>query len=206
VVDDGSTDGTAAHVAARYPHVRLVTQNRRGPAAARNAGRATSRGDWVAFLDADDLWSTDALERLQACFAAHPNLGIAQGLIQRLEWQGGVFVAQHPPYQFVNLGSALFQRHVFDTVGGFDETLWENEDTDWFMQAWENDVKKLVIPFVTLFYRLHDENMTLRQNLVAGGVLSLLRRHLERSRATGQDTRGARPERMPWPDYRGIPP
>ena len=63
------------------------------------------------------------------------------------------------PYQFVNLGSAIFRRSVFSKVGLFDESLTFNEDTDWFLRAWEHNVKKIVLDRISLFYCLHDSNI-----------------------------------------------
>ncbi len=63
VVDDGSTDNTSGLVR-EYPEVRLVTQPNAGVAAARNRGVRETRSEWVAFLDADDLWMPEKL-RLQ---------------------------------------------------------------------------------------------------------------------------------------------
>ncbi|HEY4002237.1 MAG TPA: glycosyltransferase [Candidatus Xenobia bacterium] len=206
VVDDGSDDDTAVQVEALQPGIRVVTQVNRGPAAARNTGWRTAEGDLVAFLDADDTWAPSMLERLQQCLFEDSETDIAQGLIQRLAWHDSRFVRRQQPYQFVNLGSALFRRRVFERVGGFDELLWENEDIDWFLQAWEHGVQKRVLPFVALYYRLHGNNMTRRQHLVAGGVVHLVKRHLERSRAAGVATHARAVGREPWDRYRGGPP
>ena len=65
VVDDGSTDGTAG-VARRFGSaIRVLHQTNAGPAAARNLGLSEARGDFVAFLDADDLWKPDKLARFE---------------------------------------------------------------------------------------------------------------------------------------------
>jgi glycosyltransferase involved in cell wall biosynthesis len=79
VVDDGSSDGTPPILAekAADPRVRVVTQVNRGVAAARNAGIAATRGDFVALIDADDVWRPDKLARQLALFRADPDLAIA---------------------------------------------------------------------------------------------------------------------------------
>ena len=61
VVDDGSTDGTAAWIRKTYPTVTLVEQDNCGVSAARNAAIALATGDWIAFLDSDDSWHPEKL-------------------------------------------------------------------------------------------------------------------------------------------------
>lgn len=73
VVDDGSTDGGDALVE-RFgdARVRLIRQANAGPGTARNSGFAAARGEWVALVDADDLWRRDHLASLAAVIAAYP--------------------------------------------------------------------------------------------------------------------------------------
>jgi glycosyltransferase involved in cell wall biosynthesis len=75
VVDDGSTDGSAAVAAAFGPKVHVITQENRGESAARNVGMDHCRGDWIAFLDADDVWQPDKLER-QLAVAADDTIAV----------------------------------------------------------------------------------------------------------------------------------
>lgn len=72
VIDDGSTDSTREIVAA-YPQIKMFSQNHQGPSAARNAGIHQARGQWVAFLDSDDLWYPEKIEKQLTALAAHPS-------------------------------------------------------------------------------------------------------------------------------------
>ncbi|NMC21488.1 MAG: glycosyltransferase family 2 protein, partial [Thermogutta sp.] len=72
VVDDGSTDDSAAVAEGFGPTVRVLRQENRGESAARNRGIEASHGDWIAFLDADDLWHPDKLARQLAAVRADP--------------------------------------------------------------------------------------------------------------------------------------
>ena len=76
VVDDGSTDGTAAIIKNDYPQIRYFHQPNRGPAAARNAGVSLARGDYLAFCDHDDLWNPHHLRSLLAGFTSHPDAAL----------------------------------------------------------------------------------------------------------------------------------
>jgi glycosyltransferase involved in cell wall biosynthesis len=212
VIDDGSSDATPAILAQLGDGVRAVTQPNRGPAAARNRGLELARGNAIAFHDVDDQWAPDALERLAAHLAAHPEIDVVQGLIQRMvpaeapEAVPSVFREAEEPYHFINLGSALFRREVFDRVGRLDEGLRENEDTDWFLRAWEQNVRKAVLPHIVLYYRLHDRNMVHGQRLVAGGVARMLKRHRDRRRQGIGNQAVADGTLPPVAAYLGLPP
>ena len=79
VVDDASTDGTAAALAAFGSRIRLLRHAfRLGVAAARNLGICAARGQWLAFLDSDDLWRPEKLARQMAYLTAHPKLVLCQ--------------------------------------------------------------------------------------------------------------------------------
>lgn len=96
VVDDGSTDGTAAILAREQdPRIRIVSQDNAGVGAARNAALEIARGDYVAFLDADDRLPPESLSRRVAYLDANPSVDIVNGGI--LVTEGGKVVRRHVP-------------------------------------------------------------------------------------------------------------
>lgn len=188
VVDDGSTDATA-DIAVGYPNeVCYVYQSNAGPSAARNRGIELAQGELIAFLDVDDLWSDHKLNLQTAYLKANPTVEIVQGHIQTMHLAEPVslhkprFEITSAPYHYINIGSALYRKSVFDKVGLFNEALTDNEDTDWFIRAWENGVSKVVLDEVTLFYRKHTSNTSHNQHPVNYGLTKLIKKHLDRSR------------------------
>jgi GT2 family glycosyltransferase len=212
IVDDGSTEDTAENAAGYSGVVNYVYQLNAGPSAARNHGIKLAQGDMIAFLDVDDFWSENKLGMQAAYLQANPSIEIAQGLIQRVrlpepgQSNRSDFERISGPYQYINIGSALFRKSVFDRVGLFDETLRDNEDTDWFIRAWENGVSKAVLDEVTLFYCQHRTNMSHSQAPVNYGLTKLIKKHLDRLR-DDPDFRlnmNGRPHSIT--EYLGVPP
>lgn len=149
VIDDGSTDASA-DVARRYEShgVRLVQQTNQGPGAARNRGIRETSGDLVAFLDGDDLWLPQKLERQIAYFVAHPETVMVSCLRWRWDQTTG---ERHIEYFGVRPGRnlarenvvrnvignpsmTLIRRSVFDAVGMFDPALRWGQDWDLFIR------------------------------------------------------------------------
>ncbi|MCB0209231.1 MAG: glycosyltransferase family 2 protein [Anaerolineae bacterium] len=183
IVDDGSTDNTGQIVAGLGSDIRYVCQTNQGPAAARNHGLQLATGEVIAFLDVDDLWTEHWLSTQVGFLAAHPAVDVVQGLIQELQLvTGSTFEPVADPYYSVNLGSAIYRRRVFDWVGLFDETLHYNEDTDWFIRAWDKNVSKTQLAEVALFYRKHEGNMTNGGNSKQSGFVWLLKKRLDQHR------------------------
>jgi len=184
VVDDGSTDHSLEIVRESGLASTILKQSRRGPAAARNRGLEVASGEYVAFLDADDIWPAGTLVRLSEVLEGLPQVGVCQGKVATLA-QPEVHprlrrrILPQPSYT-VNLGSALFRRELFRRVGGFDESLRFDEDTDLWMRLWEAGVEKERIPDVTLQYRLHAENMTVEAEENSRALLVLLKKHKDR--------------------------
>ncbi|WP_146131608.1 glycosyltransferase [Merismopedia glauca] len=192
VIDDGSTDKTAEVAAQFHDEIRYVYQSNQGPAAARNQGSKLAQGEVITFLDVDDLWADNMLLDFTDYLITHPDVEIVQGLIQQMQLDekttdedAPVFKPVFQPYQFINLGSALYRKSAFDKVGLFDLTLRDSDDTDWFVRAWEQNITKVVIPKTVLFYRKHDRNITRKQDSGPFSLIKLYKRHIDRVQTQG---------------------
>lgn len=131
IVDDGSTDDTAARAAALAPDAVLVRQPNGGPARARNTAIAHARAPLLAFLDADDQWGPGLLDALVAYLRRFPDAALASGVLQGPpRFFAGADETTPPRHRFceifhqeyhVPMSTVLARRHVVEEAGGFDE-------------------------------------------------------------------------------------
>lgn len=190
VVDDGSTDETAAIAAGYGALVRAVSQATAGPAATRNAGVQLATGDFVAFLDADDLWHPEKLARQTARFAARPELGVSVTHIQhfwipelaeeeerfRTDPRGGAL----PGYVTMTM---LARRLLFESVGLFDVSLWHSDASDWFLRAAARGTIVEMLPEVLVHHRMHHANLSRRHAAASRAeFVRLVKRSLDERR------------------------
>lgn len=203
VVDDGSTDNTA-EVARNLPSVsHYFYQENKGPSAARNLGLKHARGEFIAFLDADDEWPAGKLDLQIGRFRAEPQLDVVLGRIQYIALPGAemvdiAFETEDRTLTHVHLGSGVYRKSVFDRVGLFEESLRYSEDVDWFMRAREEDISMVILGDVTLLYQLHAVNMTRQMNSESSNLAAVMRRSLERRRRRGT---GRPIDLKPWSFY-----
>lgn len=186
VVDDGSTDQTPLVIASYGSRVRTTRQENAGHGAARNAGIAMARGEFIAFLDADDLWHPEKIERQLAvcgasagmCFTWLRNFG---GEPPR--WDTARAGDAVPGYTSV---TALVHRSVFDAVGRFDATLRHGGDRDFFVRAAERGIGKVMLSDVLVYRRLHEANRSRQlSDSSRAEYLRILKASLDRRRRDG---------------------
>jgi glycosyltransferase involved in cell wall biosynthesis len=146
VVDDGSTDNTR-HVLSAYGDVlKYIHTCHGGPGAARNRGIEAAGGQYIAFLDSDDVWKPEKLMRQMEFFAAAPGESVCQ--TREIWFRRGVRVNPRKkhrmfsgwifekclPLCIVSPSSVVIHRRVFNTVGVFDESLPACEDYDLWLR------------------------------------------------------------------------
>jgi glycosyltransferase involved in cell wall biosynthesis len=163
LVDDGSTDQTA-RIALSYPSILYLNQANAGTAAARNRGVEIARGEFLAFLDADDLWMPDKLSLQMAAFEADPALEIVSGYVEQFVDPGiapnlakKYFVPAQtlPGYGTIAI---LIKRSAFDAIGPFHEDFMTSETISWFVDIIGKKHKIFMLPGVVARRRIHGKN------------------------------------------------
>lgn len=170
VVDDASTDTTVAIVDRHGPPVRRISRNCGGPAATRNAGLEAATGDFVAFLDQDDLWHEDKLALQLERFRARPELDCSVTYAQMFWGAGPGEHASGPanprlePVPGYATTTLLAKREAFDRVGALDPRRWFTDSVDWFLRAREQGLRIELLHRVLTFRRLHETNLSHRRD------------------------------------------
>jgi glycosyltransferase involved in cell wall biosynthesis len=189
VIDDGSTDGTVA-VAERYaPRVRCISQTAAGIGAARNRGVAEVRGELLAFLDGDDTWPVQRLERQLGAFMANPRPDLVFGHIEQFlspELDRAArtqLVCPDAPQPAFLANTMLVAREVWDRVGPFSTTAVRSEFLEWLLRAREHALRELMLDDVVLRRRLHASNHGRVRHDISGEYALTLKRALDRRRA-----------------------
>jgi glycosyltransferase involved in cell wall biosynthesis len=170
VVDDGSTDGTAPVAAAYGAALTVLRQPPQGRAAACNVGLRAARGEFIAFLDADDLWHPEKLARQLAVFRTRPSVDYCLTAIQNfvspeLLAPGAAPGDRDPaalrPQRACSLPALLARRRLFDRIGEFRAALCHAHDTEWFLRARASGAELAPVDEVLVYRRLHRRNTSL---------------------------------------------
>jgi glycosyltransferase involved in cell wall biosynthesis len=175
VVDDGSTDDTLSLLAPWLSHIRLFSEPNRGVAAARNLGICEARGEFICFLDSDDLWTPSKLETQLSFAEQNTQYALIASEIEGFDSSGKVqarskasmyrirngFVLEDLLFaNWIQTSTVMVRRETLLRVGGFDEDIGQfGEDwLLWMRIAAESPIYFLPAPLVR--YRVHSQNLT----------------------------------------------
>ncbi len=188
VIDDGSTDDTQEVLRQFGDAIRVLLKPNGGCASARNAGARVARGEWLAFLDADDEWLPDKLAK-QLVLADNEtlliytdrfNFGHCDGVPERLSeslrpLDGDVF---EPLLlgNFMTVSSALMRHDVFESLGGFYECLLVCEDWDLWLRYAATGMRVGVCNEPLMRYRIHPSSISQNSAKMLQGRLEVLSR------------------------------
>jgi glycosyltransferase involved in cell wall biosynthesis len=228
LVDDGSTDNTAEVVSPFIhqlgPKLKYIKQANSGVSAARNEAIRNSSAEFLALLDADDIWLPHRLSESLRCFENRPQVGLAYGFNARINSEGRVIdtfarrqkhgEGKIAPYIYrlqVDLPTLTitFRKRCIDEAGLFDETMQATEDRDlWFRIASRYEVA--LVPQVIAHYRLSPSSATtnpermlrsqlrfIQKNYGAEGC-GILSRQIALSRVYKQQAEDLSGRRQPW--------
>lgn len=183
IIDDGSTDGSADVASSFAPHARCIRhETNLGPSAARNRGIAEAKGELVAFLDADDLWCAQKLEKqlkqissLDLSFTAYRHIWAPELADEEAQYKG------HPmsePSLSYCISTLVARKKVFAKTGTFDESLRFAENVALFTRAVQVGARISVFEQVLATRRFHGASAT-RSNMAAtrDAFLSALKQH-----------------------------
>ncbi|WP_437296557.1 glycosyltransferase family 2 protein [Sorangium sp. So ce426] len=184
VVDDGSSDDTPERLAPYRDRIRYVRQQNQGVSAARNLGIGLASGEWVALLDADDVWHPQKLALQIRVSKAHPDLSVIGGAgssgalppdlpekpeVDRLSVVD--FLTWTPLAQ----SSVMVRRRCFDQVGGFDVKIRYAEDREmWIRLAAAFATARVKEPLY--YYRAHPEQVSRNAMAMYQGLVLVLDR------------------------------
>ncbi len=183
VVNDGSTDRTD-DVVRSISGMRCVRQANGGIAAARNAGIKIASGSFLAFLDADDLWTGDKLARQFAALHAQGAAGFVTGGIEQF-YDSSLQVRLHAPPAAISTacsGTTLIRTADFLRVGLFNPALRIGEFIDWYSRASAVGLCEHRLDAILLRRRIHGRNTTLRERGSSVDYVAVLKAHLDRKR------------------------
>jgi glycosyltransferase involved in cell wall biosynthesis len=210
LVDDGSTDHTADVVAPFIDRfgskLRYIQQENHGLPAARNAAIRASTSEFLALLDADDVWMPCRLSESIMALAKRPGAGIAYGLITYIDPDGrslttfegnvGHAEGQIAPYIYMRgvelpCPTITIRRACVDEVGLFDETMRSTEDRDlWLRIALLYEVA--FVPKVLAYYRTSPGSMSSNSQRMLEAQLQFIRKHY------GSEGCGLLPRQISW--------
>ena len=175
VADDGSTDGTTEYLASLAPRVRAVRLDHRGPGAARNAGAAVASGEYLAFLDSDDLWFPWTLTAFAEVIARHGRPSYICGRFVQFSDERALadcpsqavradlypdYLSSWPRQLVIGAGMVVVRRDAFEAVGGFADDPINLEDHDLSLKLGASKGFVQIQQPVTMAWRLHGGGVT----------------------------------------------
>ena len=189
VIDDGSTDSTL-EVLSRIedPRLKVFSYPNAGVAASRNRGIARASGEYVAFLDHDDLWTPDKLEAQLRALQENPQAGVAYSLVHCID-EAGRFL--HPGSRITASGDVyarllvtdfldtvsnpLIRKEALDQVGGFDESFASADDWDVLLRLAAR-YPFACVPAVQVLYREHPDSLSFDVSRMEAAALGVCER------------------------------
>jgi glycosyltransferase involved in cell wall biosynthesis len=185
VVDDGSVDDSADIVRA-FKEVRYICQANQGVSVARNTGIAASLGEFIAFLDQDDVWTPNKLSVQIGYHLKHPEVGYTIAR-QQFFLEPGTSL---PPWLKEDFllkdqigflpGTLVVCKVVFEQIGDFDAAYRIASDSDWFARAKDSGIPMAILPEILLHRRIHSQNLSAQTGQIHSELLRAVKASIDR--------------------------
>ncbi len=193
VVDDGSTDETHEVLSRFENRIRVVRQSRNGRSSARNTGARLARGAFIAFLDSDDIWMPQKLERQFRVFQSHSRVGVVHTYSNVINTEGSSLANETRKRQrlyeralkrrytyegmsqecIMFLSTVAVRRRCWELIGPMDTNIPAFEDWDWYLRAaMVTEIATISEPLV--LYRVHADN-TPESEFITGRIATSLK-------------------------------
>ena len=189
VVDDGSTDGSAGVARGFHlPELIYCHQPHGGASVARNRGAELAQGEYLAFLDSDDIWLPDKLSLQTAAFDRDPELDMVFGLVSQFQSpESGANRTENMKdsekiLRGYSVCTMMIKRESFFRVGPFSTKWRVGEFIDWHSKAAEKGLKSLMLSRVVLKRRIHRNNTGIRESHSQTDYVRILKAALDRRR------------------------
>jgi glycosyltransferase involved in cell wall biosynthesis len=189
VINDGSQDATLEIVSSiKDPRLKVFSYLNAGPSASRNRGVALASGEYISFLDADDLWTPDKLEAQLKALQAHPEAALAYSwtdfinesnqFLRRgsyINVTGDVYKQLLLTNFLENGSNALIRQHALAEVGEFDESMTHGEDWDMWLRLAAH-YPFVAVPSPQILYRVYATSSSANVSKLEAGSLSVMER------------------------------
>ena len=188
VVDDGSADKTRRVVESFGNKVKYHYQNNSGPGTARNVCINLSKGEYLAFLDADDIWTKNKLELQMAEFQSQSTLEAIFGMVRQVHqkvWTEKIRETNIPRDELMKgfiQSAMLIKRESFLRIGMFPEDTKVGEFVDWLLRAKELNLQMKLLPELFLFRRIHQTNLGIRKRSEINEYVKIVKKSIDRRR------------------------
>lgn len=190
IIDDASSDASLDIVKQCAPCARIHRHaENQGLGAARNSGAALAQGAFFAFLDQDDIWSSDKLAKQVDLLQGRADIDMVFGRVEQF-MSPDVPPEQRPAEPVIKIvdgihaGTMLIRREGFAIAGLFATDWRVGEFLDWYSRALEQGLKALTMPQVMMYRRLHAHNMSRRLAHARSDFFKILKAKLDRERNT----------------------
>jgi glycosyltransferase involved in cell wall biosynthesis len=187
VIDDGSKDNSATIIKS-YSNVDYYYQKNKGLSSALNTGLSKVKGDFIAFLDSDDIWVNDKLEKQVQKFNEDKSIEAVFGYHKRFYSKDKKLLLESELEDSKRILPAFFKaamlikKESFFKVGLFDESIVMGDFLDWYRRALDLGIKMELINSIVFNRRIHDSNSSLINKANINDYVKIMKASMDRRR------------------------